>query len=120
MSPLRKKYKPTQIIGSSIRFDEISNSYRHGDGYIYFGEGSSRIYDVPDAFLRKDVAFEVLSQVNKVIVVGNPSSLSGKISQQGLRVFWTLQSTWTVTLYMKYVPSLGKNQDPCTRERRTS
>ena len=90
MSPFRKKHKPTTINGSSIRFDEISNSYRNGSNFVYFGEGSSRIYDVPDAFLRRDVTFEVLSQVNRIITLGNPKSLSGKSSEKGLRLSWTL------------------------------
>lgn len=89
MSP-RKKTKLANIAGCHIRFNEMSGSYRHGDSYINFGVGDSRVYDVPEAFLTKDVIFEVLSEVRRVICVGNPKSRSGNLSGKGIEIAWIL------------------------------
>lgn len=88
--PPRKRSKPSFILGCRIRFDEASGSYKDGDSYINFGEGESRVFDVCEYFLTKDVIFEVLSQVNRVITVGNPQSKSGNLSGKGLEVAWVL------------------------------
>lgn len=48
------------------------------------------MYDVPEAFLTKDVLFEVLSEVNRLITVGNPKSRSGNLSGKGLEIAWVL------------------------------
>ena len=89
MSP-RKKSKVSTIPGCYIRFNEASGSYKNGDSYINFGEEGSRVYDVPERFLTKDVLFEVLSEVNRVITVGNPKSVSGNLSGKGVQVAWIL------------------------------
>ena len=89
MSP-RKRTKTEKIPGSSIRYDESSGSYRHGRYFVNFGEGDSRVYDVSETFLTKDVLFEVLSEVNRVITVGNPKSVSGNLSGKGVQVAWVL------------------------------
>lgn len=89
MSP-RKRGKASFIAGCYIKFNEVSGSYRQGEYYINFGEGDSRVYDVPEAFLTKDVLFEVLSEVNRVITVGNPKSRSGNLSGRGIEIAWVL------------------------------
>lgn len=78
------------ISGSSIKFNETSSCYRYGDSYINFGVGDSRVYDVSESFLKKDILFEVLSEVNRVITVGNPKSISGDLSGKGLEIAWVL------------------------------
>jgi hypothetical protein len=93
MAPARKKAKGDKagtIRGSSIRYDERTNSFLRGKSYVNFGEGDSRVYDVSNAFLRADVSFEILSEVNRVLTVGNPRSLSGKLSGKGIQVCWVL------------------------------
>lgn len=89
MSP-RKRTKTEKISGSSIKYDESSGSYRYGKSYVNFGSGDSRVYDVSDAFLKKDIVFEVLSEVNRVICVGNPTSRSGSLSGKGIQVAWVV------------------------------
>lgn len=86
----RKKAKVSTISGSSIRFNETSSCYRYGDSYINFGVGDSRVYDVPEPFLSKDILFDILSEVNRVITVGNPKSKSGNLSGKGLEIAWVL------------------------------
>lgn len=44
------------------------------------------MYDVSDAFLRKDVTFDVPSEGNRVLTVGNPRSPSGYISGKGNQI----------------------------------
>ena len=89
MSP-SKRLKSETIVGSSVKFDESSGSYRYRTSFVNFLQGDTRVYDVSDAFLKKDVVFQVLSEVNRVITLGNPRSLSGNISGQGIQVAWVL------------------------------
>ncbi|CAB1099553.1 unnamed protein product [Ectocarpus sp. CCAP 1310/34] len=89
MSP-RKRTKLETISGASIRYDEASGSYRQGKSYVSFGQGESRVYDVGEAFLKKDILFEVLSEVRSSICVGNPRSISGSLSGKGIQVAWVL------------------------------
>lgn len=89
MAP-RKKSKTDEISGSHIRYEERQNTYRYKDMYVNFGTGESRIYDISEAFLHKDVIFQVLSEVHKVITVGNPRSRVGGILGKGIQLSWIL------------------------------
>lgn len=89
MSP-RKRAKVDTIAGCHIRFNERDNCYRHKEYFINFGIGDSRVYDVSEAFLTKDILFEILSEVRKVITVGNPKSRSGNLSGKGIELAWVL------------------------------
>ena len=89
MAP-RKKAKATEIRGSHIRYDESQNTYRYGESYINFGTGESRVYEISNAFLHKDVIFQVLDEVHKVITVGNPRSRVGGLLGKGIPVSWVL------------------------------
>lgn len=89
MSP-RKRAKVDTIAGCHIRFNERDNCYKQGEYYINFGEGENRVYDVSETFLTKDILFEILSEVRKVITVGNPKSRSGNLSGKGIELAWVL------------------------------
>ncbi len=83
--------RPTEITGDRIRFDDKTNTYRHGPDYVNFESNASRVWDVPDAFLSKAVAFEILSHERSVITLGNPRSTTGRGAiTRGIRLRWVL------------------------------
>lgn len=85
-----KRAKTAEVKGSSIKYDDRSQSYKMGSKFVNFGVGDNRVYDVGEVFLKDGVTFGVIAETARVITLGSPSSVGEGEFHRNIGLVWAL------------------------------
>ncbi|CAM9211863.1 unnamed protein product [Pylaiella littoralis] len=87
---MAKRLKTSEVVGSSIKYDDRSQCYKRGGKFVNFGIGENRVYDVGDIFLKKGVAFGILTETPRAMTLGNPTSSGDGDFDKNIGLIWAL------------------------------
>lgn len=90
MLSARKRVKKTEVVGSSIKYDERTQCYKSGGKFVNFGVGENRVYDVGEVFLKSNVSFGLISEAPRAITLGNPTCTGESEFEKNIAFVWAL------------------------------
>lgn len=87
---MAKRVKKNEVYGSSIKYDDKTQSYKQGGKFVNFGVGENRVYDVGEVFLKRNVMFGIITETPRVVTLGSLVSSGDGDFDKNIGLIWAL------------------------------
>lgn len=85
-----KRVRQNALLGSRIKYDDKTQSYKSGGKFVNFGIGENRVYDVGEVFLKANVVFGIITETPRATTLGTPTSTGDGEFDRNIGLIWAL------------------------------